>query len=71
MFDEIVARCIASSIKQIFGSYIRSAKNDMVADHFARLGFEKINRQGNDDTTWLYVIPENYELKNKYIEVTE
>lgn len=70
MFDELVARCIASGIKQIFGSYIRSAKNDMVADHFERLGFEQINRQGNDDTTWLYEIPKNYELKNKYIEVT-
>ncbi|MEG2633687.1 MAG: HAD-IIIC family phosphatase, partial [Oscillospiraceae bacterium] len=68
MFDELVRICCARGVKTITGSYFKTAKNVIVANYYGTLGFEKIEQNG-DDSVWRYSIPENYENKNKSIEV--
>ena len=70
MFDDLVTSCNAKGIKNIFGSYIRSAKNEMVADLFSQLGFVMQTIEESGNSTWLYTIPKNYKIKNNHIEVT-
>jgi FkbH-like protein len=69
MFDSFVERCILRGLKEILGYYYRTAKNEMVADHYSRLGFELLSKEENGDSVWRYVIPTNYEVKNKFIQV--
>jgi predicted enzyme involved in methoxymalonyl-ACP biosynthesis len=44
MLNELVARAAARGIREIAGEYIPSARNGMVADLFARLGFAPVER---------------------------
>ncbi len=68
MFDELVSKARARGIKRITGSYLKTAKNVIVADFYGSLGFSKTEQSG-EDSVWEYIIPEVYENKNKYIEV--
>ena len=69
MFDVLVERCKFRGLKEILGYYFRTVKNEMVADHYSRLGFELLSREENGDSIWRYVIPTNYKTNNKYIRV--
>lgn len=68
MFDELVRLAAARGIKTMTGNYYKTAKNVIVADFYASLGFEKTAQDG-EDSNWRYVIPAQYENKNKSIEV--
>jgi FkbH-like protein len=69
MFDSIVKNCQYRGLKEILGYYFKTAKNEMVADHYSLLGFELIEINENADSIWRYVIPASYEIKNKHIKV--
>jgi FkbH-like protein len=48
----LVAAARADGADGLVGRYIPSAKNRMVSDHFAKLGFELIQTGVDGDTTW-------------------
>lgn len=70
MMDALVKRCKERGLKRIHGYYYQTAKNGMVREFFAELGFEQISeRDGN--TEWMLDITKNYENKNNVIEVED
>ena len=71
MMDELVKSCMAQNIRMIFGYYYPTAKNGMVRDLYARMGFTKIAEDEKGNTTWKFEIPAGYEHKNRYIRVNE
>lgn len=69
MMDELVRRCLEAGIKTIRGYYYPTAKNGMVKDFYALQGFEKISGDEGGATVWEYPVTEEYEVKNRVIEV--
>ena len=69
MMDELVRVCRENGLHQIKGYYYPTAKNKMVKDFYEIQGFTKISEDGVGNTEWEFVIPENYEKKNKVITV--
>ena len=68
MFDELVRRAKELGVTRITGSYYKTQKNVIVAEFYGTLGFRCVEKNG-DDSVWEYEIPENYQNKNKSIEV--
>lgn len=68
MFDELVKIAKQNGIRAIKGYYYKTAKNNMVSNLYANLGFTKIGHNG-EDTVWQYVIPETLDSFNKFIKV--
>lgn len=71
LLDAIVHRCQKEGLQRIIGYYYPTAKNAMVKDFYAILGFDKISEDENGNTVWQFEIPENYTNKNHVITVTE
>jgi len=69
MMDELVKKCKEEGINTIRGYYYPTAKNAMVKELFALQGFDLIAEDDKGNRTWEYRILDNYELKNKVIEV--
>lgn len=67
MMDELIKRCKTAGIRKIRGYYFPTAKNSMVKEFYASLGFSKVSEDETGNTIWEYPIPENYEQKNKVI----
>ena len=42
----------ARGLRRICGEYIATAKNDLVREHYAGLGYDKIADDGNGHTRW-------------------
>ena len=68
MFDALVAECKKRGINAITGQYLPTAKNLLVKDYYATLGFELV-REDNGRRAFRYQIPAEYENKNSAIEV--
>ncbi len=68
MFDALVRKAQALGVKRITAHYYKTAKNVIVAEFPASLGFEKTAQNG-EDSDWSYTVPEQYENKNHSIEV--
>lgn len=71
MMDSVVAYCAENGIGTIMGYYYPTAKNVMVKEFYAMMGFEKIAGTEEGSTVWRFDIPENYEKKNTVIRVNE
>lgn len=71
MLDELVHKCAMNGIKIIIGYYYPTMKNGMVKEFYGRMGFTKINEDDEGNTVWEYVVPENYEKRNKVIYVND
>ena len=69
MMDGLVYKAKAAGIKTIKGYYYPTAKNKMVKDFYALMGFTLVNEDDEGNRTWEFVIPDEYENKNSYIEV--
>lgn len=69
MMDGLVKECRKRGIKKIKGYYYPTAKNGMVKDFYGIQGFEKVSCDENNNTEWNFDITDNYEDKNKVIEV--
>lgn len=69
MMDEIVKQAKESGLKKILGYYYPTQKNGMVKELYKTLGFEKACEDGDGNSIWEFVIPENYECQQKVIEV--
>ena len=69
MMDSIVEACRDCGIGTVMGYYYPTAKNAMVKDFYGTMGFTKIHEESDGSTTWRFDIPEEYEKKNRVIEV--
>jgi FkbH-like protein len=39
-------------VETLYGRYLKTSKNGMVADHYVKLGFEKVSGDSGDETLW-------------------
>lgn len=69
MMDELISQAKKLHISKIFGYYYPTAKNAMVKDFYQLQGYTKIKEDDKGNSTWEYKIPQNYENKNKVINV--
>jgi FkbH-like protein len=49
---EIIARARAAGATRLLGSYLPTAKNQLVKEHYRKLGFELIDEQASGATLW-------------------
>lgn len=71
MLDTLVHTCAKAGISGIKGYYYPTAKNKMVENFYALMGFT-LEKTGEDGSTvWYYEIEAEYENKNKVIKVAE
>ena len=69
MMDEGVARAKALGLVKIVGHYYPTAKNSMVREFYAGMGFTKVSEDQEGNTEWAYDISGDYTKKNKHIKV--
>ena len=69
MMDRLAEECAKAGITVIMGYYYPTAKNNMVRNFYELQGFVKAEEDGKGNSVWKYELPEQYEKKNKYIEV--
>ena len=70
MFDALVETCQARGIRKIVGVYIPSKKNGMVAGHYGRLGFSRVDGPSDGRELWFYDISRMYSPRTRYIRRT-
>lgn len=70
MMDSVVRACRECGIGTIYGYYYPTAKNGMVKEFYAAMGFQKIQEEADHSTVWQYDIPADYEDKNTVIFVS-
>ncbi len=68
MMDAMVAACKNAGISTLRGHYIPTAKNKMVADFYADLGFRQTAAQEDGTTHWMLALGD-YLPRNKHIQV--
>jgi FkbH-like protein len=68
MLDALVAICQQHDITEIYGYYIRSEKNNVVSDHYAKLGFERISGDEHNRSVWRLVLTADYVRRNRHIK---
>jgi predicted enzyme involved in methoxymalonyl-ACP biosynthesis len=69
MMDELVRKAQAAGIKTIRGYYYPTAKNKMVKDFYALMGFSLVKEDDEGNRTWEFRIDDAYKNKNQYINV--
>lgn len=67
MLDSLVHHCLAAGVRELFGYYYATAKNQMVAKHYEQLGFS-LTQQKEQDSVWKLTL-QNYQYLNKVIKV--
>lgn len=70
MMDALVKKAKEAGIEKIKGYYYPTPKNGMVKEFYSLHGFEKESEDNEGNTIWNLNI-NNYENKNKFIEVEE
>lgn len=70
MMDSLVKKAREAGIEKIKGYYYPTPKNGMVKEFYSLHGFEKESEDEEGNTIWNLNI-NNYENKNKFIEVEE
>ncbi|MCR4566451.1 MAG: HAD-IIIC family phosphatase [Pseudobutyrivibrio sp.] len=68
MMDELVKRCQAREVKTLRGHYLPTAKNKMVKNFYADMGFNLVYETEDGSSDWELSLLE-YENKNKHIKV--
>lgn len=71
MMDELVNKAKKAGIRTIRGYYYPTAKNKMVRDFYAQMGFTLIKEDDEGNRTWEFTVEDEYENKNRYISVNE
>jgi FkbH-like protein len=64
LLNHLCAEAIARKLKCIRGEYIPTAKNDLVRNHYAELGFHKVNAQPDGHTGWELSLADYRPLSN-------
>lgn len=68
MLDSLVETCQQRGITEIYGHYLRSGKNNVVSDHYAKVGFERISNNGYNDSVWRLVVAADSVRRNRHIK---
>ena len=68
MLAEVLRRARALGYNAVTGTYVPTAKNELVRDLYARLGFESAGGEGGT-TRWRYDLRRADDAKTQYIEV--
>lgn len=68
MFDRLVEICRCAGIRTICGHYLPTAKNLLVADFYATIGFEKVSEDASGAADFRYEIPETRVLLNQVMD---
>ena len=71
MMDSMVQACRTCGITAMIGYYYPTAKNAMVKEFYAAMGFSKIQEEEDGSTVWRFDIAEDYEMKNTVIQVAK
>jgi FkbH-like protein len=66
MLDSLVSTCLQQGVREIYGYYIRTEKNALVAEHYRSLGFECVSA-GKEQSTWRLPLA-GYTPRNKHIK---
>lgn len=69
LFDTLMQYCQHRGMRALRGTYLKTAKNAMVASHYADLGFVPTGTELDGSSSWYCPVPNNYELKNKHIGI--
>ncbi|MBQ9304700.1 HAD family hydrolase [Butyrivibrio sp.] len=69
MMDALVEKARERGIKTIYGYYYPTAKNKMVKEFYDIQGFDLVSEDADGNKTYKLDINQNYENKNKVIEV--
>jgi len=70
IFDALVEQCAARGIRKIVGVYIPSKKNGMVAEHYASLGFSRVDGPSGGRELWLYEVSPTYSARSRNIRTS-
>lgn len=68
MLDYVVGKCKEMGVKTITASWLRTAKNVIIKDFYESVGFE-VTLDSEDEKRYILNIPDDYEVKNKVIEM--
>lgn len=69
MFDALVKICKKKNLKNIYGYYNKTAKNELVKSFYTSLGFDTVECD-SEKGVYIYSIPEEYVNKNTVMEVS-
>ena len=69
MFDAVCAWAQRQAVRSIFGYFMQSAKNQMVADHYKSLGFIRVEADTPRGSQWAFEMS-NFKNLNSVIDVT-
>lgn len=69
MMDTLVHRCMEKGVEAIRGYYFPTAKNSMVRDFYALMGFQKTAEDKEGNTEWIYQVGSSYKNKNLVIQM--
>ena len=68
MLDALIERARDAGIESLAGYYVRTPKNNMVADHYLKLGFECVSlAEDGSRSDWRLDVREDYSPRNIYI----
>ncbi len=70
MMDELVRQSREAGLSRIIGYYYPTAKNNMVRDFYAGMGFNKVSEDAEGNTTWEYDLTKEYVNKNTHITIS-
>jgi FkbH-like protein len=70
MFDALIQRCQERGVSRLIGRYLKTAKNELVMNHYSQLGFVRVSPESSlEDSLWEFQIPLSYECKNRHISL--
>ncbi|MCR5398877.1 MAG: HAD-IIIC family phosphatase [Lachnospiraceae bacterium] len=69
MMDALAKECNRRGLSKIIGYYYSTAKNAMVKDFYADMGFTLTNEDPDGNRVWEYELGADYECKNSVIKV--
>lgn len=66
----IVKRAIELGPKQLIGRYLTTAKNGIVTEHCANLGFTRVSQNEDGNSEWIFDL-DSYVSKPTHIQTVE
>ena len=67
MLDALVSRAQQAGVEKIVGYYIATPRNGMVADHYEKLGFTRLDGDNPEHTSWTLDVSGEYTPRNQHI----
>jgi FkbH-like protein len=68
---QLIEHAKASGVRRLIGRYIPTERNQLVADHYAKLGFTRTGDDELGETRWEFVLGKNAEPESAPMRVVE